>query len=86
MRSEIKKLARIEDGQYPFLSLNLVSSIGDSSIPCNLCKGETKTVDLGEEMMRSTLRQDGEVKWIEENSILKENDGVGASLRFSSSR
>jgi hypothetical protein len=67
-------------------SLNLVSSIGDSSIPCNLCKGETKTVDLGEEMMRSTLRQDGEVKWIEENSILKENDGVGASLRFSSSR
>jgi hypothetical protein len=32
--------------------------------------------------MRSALRQDGEVKWVEENSILKENDGVGASLRF----
>jgi peptide subunit release factor 1 (eRF1) len=66
-------------------SLNLVSSTGNLSIPCNLCKGETKNVDLGEEMMRSALRQDGEVKWIEENSILKENDGVGASLRFASS-
>ena len=33
-------------------------------------------------MMRSVLRQDGEVKWVEENRILKENDGVGASLRF----
>jgi hypothetical protein len=33
-------------------------------------------------MMRSALRQDGEVKWIEENPILKENEGVAASLRF----
>jgi hypothetical protein len=39
-------------------------------------------VDLSEEMMRSALRQDGEVKWIEENAILKENEGVAASLRF----
>ena len=36
--------------------------------------------------MRLTLRQDGEVKWVEENPILKENDGIGASLRFSSFR
>jgi len=63
-------------------SLNIVPPTGNLSVPCNLCKGETKTVDLGEEMMRLTLRQDGEVKWIEENPVLKENDGVGASLRF----
>jgi len=44
-----------------------------------------KIVSLGEEMVRSALRQDGEVKWIEENSILKANDGVIASLRFRSS-
>jgi len=79
MRSEIKKLAPIEEGQYPFLSLH---PPGNLSIPCNLCKGETQTVDLREELMRLTLRQDGEVKWVEENAILKENDGVGASLRF----
>jgi hypothetical protein len=45
-----------------------------------------KIIDLGEEMMRSALRQDGEVKWVKENSILKANDGVVASLRFRSSR
>jgi hypothetical protein len=45
-----------------------------------------KIVNLGEEMVRSTLRQDGEVKWVEENAILRESDGVGASLRFRSSR
>jgi peptide chain release factor subunit 1 len=50
--------------------------------PCPLCKGEIKIVDLGEEMMRSVLCQDGEVKWIEENDVLKEHDGVCASLRF----
>jgi len=37
-------------------------------------------------MTRSALRQDGDVKWVEENAILKESDGVGASLRFRSSR
>jgi len=41
---------------------------------------------LGEEMMGSVLRQDGEIKWVEENVILKDNDGVGALLRFRSSR
>jgi len=63
-------------------SLFLISPSGDSSSPCPLCKGERKTVDLAEEMMRSTLRQDGEVKWVDDNPILKENEGVAASLRF----
>ena len=63
-------------------SLVLVHPAGSGPASCPICKGEIKIVDLGEEMMRSALRQDGEVKWIEENSILKENDGVGASLRF----
>jgi len=43
-------------------------------------------VDLGEESMKSVLREDGEVKWLEENAILSENEGVGASLRFRLSR
>ena len=63
-------------------SLVLVHPAGSGPASCPICKGEIKIVDLGEEMMRSALRQDGEVKWIEENSILKENDGVGTSLRF----
>lgn len=63
-------------------SLHLIRASGEKQAPCPLCKGETKIADLSEEMMRSALRQDGEVKWIEENTILKENDGVGASLRF----
>jgi len=63
-------------------SLVLTHPSGNSSIPCPLCKGEAKIVDLGEEMMRSVLCQDGEVKWIEENDVLKEHDGVCASLRF----
>lgn len=50
--------------------------------PCPLCKGNIKIVLLEEEMMRSVLRQDGEVKWIDEDPILKEFEGVGASLRF----
>ena len=49
---------------------------------CPLCKGEVRIVDLGEEMVRTVLRHDGEVKWLEESKILKEQDGVGASLRF----
>ena len=49
---------------------------------CPLCVGETRTIDLGEELTKATLRQDGDVKWVEENTILKEHDGVGASLRF----
>jgi len=63
-------------------SLVLSHSPGGTSIPCPICKGEAKVVDLGEEMMRSVLRQDGEVKWVEENKVLKEHDGVCASLRF----
>ncbi len=67
-------------------ALNIVPSKEILSVPCYLCGGETKTVGLEDEMMRSTLRQDGEVNWVEENPILKENDGIGASLRFSSFR
>jgi len=37
-------------------------------------------------MMRSVLCQDGEVMWVEENDVLKEHDGVCASLRFRLSR
>jgi peptide subunit release factor 1 (eRF1) len=66
--------------------LILITSPGDPSVHCPLCKGEIKIFNLGEEMMRSVLRQDGEVKWVEENVILKENDGVAALLRFRSSR
>ncbi len=53
---------------------------------CPFCKGRMKKTDLGEEMMRSVLRLDGEVKWVDENITLKENDGVGASLRFPAAR
>jgi peptide chain release factor subunit 1 len=67
-------------------SLALTHSPGGSPIPCPLCKREVKVVDLGEEMMRSVLRQDGEVKWVEENDVLKAHDGVCASLRFRFSR
>jgi len=63
-------------------SLVLTRPSGSLPNPCPLCKGEIKIVDLGEEMMRSVLCQDGEVKWIEENDVLKEHDGVCASLRF----
>jgi peptide chain release factor subunit 1 len=66
--------------------LIFITSPGDPSVHCPLCKGEIKIFNLGEEMMRSVLRQDGEVKWVEENVILKENDGVAALLRFRSSR
>lgn len=52
------------------------------SKPCPLCKGEIKTTQLAEEMVRQVLRQDGEVKLVEDNPILQENEGVGASLRF----
>jgi len=63
-------------------SLVLAHPPDDPSVPCPLCKGELKIVDLGEEMMRSALRQDGEVKWVDENGILKEYDGMASSLRF----
>ncbi len=63
-------------------SLTLLYPPGNPSIPCPLCKGEIKAVKLGEELMRFVLCQDGEVKWVEGNGTLKENDGVGASLRF----
>jgi peptide chain release factor subunit 1 len=55
------------------------------SLHCPLCKGEMKRVNLGEEMTRLAFRQDGEVKWVAENAILKESEGVGALLRFRSS-
>ena len=67
-------------------SLVLIHPPGGSSILCPLCKGELKIVDLAEEMMRSVLCQDGEVKWVEENEVLKDHDGVCASLRFRLSR
>jgi hypothetical protein len=63
-------------------SLAPVSTLGAPFIHCPLCKGEMKMTDLGEERVRSTLRQVGEVKWVEEDVALKESDGVGASLRF----
>jgi len=56
------------------------------SPPCPLCVGETRAIDLSEELTKAALRQDGDVKWVEENAILKEHDGVGASLRFRLSR
>ena len=67
-------------------SLVLTYSPSGSFIPCPICKGEVKVLDLGEEMMRLVLRQDGEVKWVEENDVLKEHDGLCASLRFRLSR
>lgn len=67
-------------------SLLLIPQSGGISPPCPLCKGEVKTMDLGEEMMRSTLCQDGEVRYVEENEVLKEHEGVGAALRYRSSR
>ena len=63
-------------------SLFLIPSAGKPSVPCPLCKGENRGVDLAEEMMKAVIHQDGEVKWVEENPILKESEGVGASLRF----
>jgi hypothetical protein len=41
-----------------------------------------KIINLGEEMMKSVFSQDGEVKWLEENDVLREHDGLGASLGF----
>lgn len=67
------------DSLIPFISSK------NRPTPCSFCKGRTKMVNLGEEMIRSVLRQDGEVKLAEENPILKERDGVGAALRFRSS-
>jgi peptide chain release factor subunit 1 len=56
-------------------------AVGQSHL-CPLCKGEIRMIDLGEEMVRLTLRQDGEVKLVEDDAILKENEGMAASLRF----
>ncbi|NWG04100.1 MAG: hypothetical protein HXY44_14700 [Syntrophaceae bacterium] len=58
---------------------------GGTLLSCPFCKGEIKTIDLGEEMMKVVLCQDGEVKWVEENEILKEYEGLGAALRYRSS-
>lgn len=57
-----------------------------SQTACLFCRGNMKEVSLGEEMMRLVLRQDGEVRWIDDHILLKENDGVGATLRFSGAR
>jgi len=62
--------------------LTVISEGTQPSALCPLCKGNLKVVPLEEEMMRSVLRQDGEVKWVDEDPILKEFEGVGASLRF----
>jgi peptide chain release factor subunit 1 len=67
-------------------SLVLIHPQMHPSASCPFCKGNISDIHLGEEMMRSVLRQDGEVKWLEENVTLKENDGAGASLRFGGSR
>jgi peptide chain release factor subunit 1 len=67
-------------------SLSLIHATAPSGSPCPFCKGRIRKIDLGEEMMRSVLRQDGEVKWLDEEVTLKENEGVGASLRFPSFR
>jgi bifunctional DNase/RNase len=40
---------------------------------------------LGEERMKSALREDGEVRWLRENAILSENADI-AALRFRPSR
>lgn len=53
-----------------------------SILNCPLCKGEIKSVDLVEEMIKSVIRLDGDVKWSDDNDVLKDNDGVGVSLRF----
>lgn len=63
-------------------SLILLPIRAGLSPSCPLCVGETETVDLGEEITKAVLRQDGEVKPVEESPVLKEYDGVGASLRF----
>lgn len=57
-----------------------------SQTTCLFCRGHIKEVPLEEEMMRSVLRQDGEVRWIDDHIVLKEHDGVGATLRFSAAR
>jgi len=62
--------------------LTIIPEGAQSPPLCPLCKGNLKVVPLEEEMMRSVLRQDGEVKWVDEDPILKEFEGVGASLRF----
>ncbi len=63
-------------------SLTHLSPSDKPGVSCPLCRGEIKNVNLEEEMMRYVLRQDGDVKWVEDNSILKEHEGVGALLRF----
>lgn len=67
-------------------SLILLPIREGSSPSCPLCVGETERVDLGEEITKAVLRQDGEVKPVEESTVLREHDGVGASLRFRLSR
>lgn len=60
----------------------LLPSFNPEISRCPLCKGMIKSVDLAEEMIKSVIRQDGDVKWADENNILKDYDGVGVSLRF----
>jgi len=63
-------------------SLTLLSPLNNPKISCPFCRGDVKNINLEEEMMRYVLRQDGDVKWIEEDSFLKEHEGICALLRF----
>lgn len=60
----------------------LLPTFNSEILECPLCKGKVKSVDLAEEMIKSVIRQDGNVKWVSEDNILKAYDGVGVSLRF----
>jgi peptide chain release factor subunit 1 len=49
---------------------------------CPVCRQPLQEVPLEEEMVRTVLRHDGEVRWGEANPVLKANQGVGGGLRF----
>ena len=66
------------DGHHKFP----ISKAEPSPVLCPLCRGESHGIDLGEEMTRAVLRRDGEARWAEDSDALKNQDGVGASLRF----
>jgi len=63
-------------------TLTPLSTFQGSRPQCPICREETREVDLGEEIIRGVLRQDGEVKWVDTSPVLKEHEGIGASLRF----
>lgn len=59
-------------------------SILGEQIPlgCPLCGGELLTVDLKEEIVWETFRQDGEVDFVMNQPDLDRAEGIGALLRF----